>query len=178
MKECFLELYKNLLDKDGKLTAKETAAVGKFYDAVQNNLHYFTMEQWAYVYATVFHETAHTFEPVKEAFWLSENWRKNNLRYYPYYGRGFVQITWLENYKKFGKLLGYDLVNNPDKIMEFDISFQILILGMKKGLFTGKKISDYADYKNARRVINGTDKADLIASYANTFLKILKQCKK
>ena len=42
--------------------------------------------QIAYVLATVEHETANTFKPIKEAYWLSENWRKRNLRYYPYYG--------------------------------------------------------------------------------------------
>jgi predicted chitinase len=30
-----------------------------------------------------------------------------------YYGRGFVQLTWKENYAALGKLTGYDLVNDP-----------------------------------------------------------------
>lgn len=42
--------------------------------------------QIAYVLATVFHETGHTWKPVKEAYWFSEAWRKQNLRYFPYYG--------------------------------------------------------------------------------------------
>lgn len=42
--------------------------------------------QIAYVLATVDWETNKTFKPVKEAYWLSENWRKKNLRYYPFYG--------------------------------------------------------------------------------------------
>ena len=45
-------------------------------------------EQVAYLLATAFHETAQTMQPVREAFWLSEDWRRANLRYYPYYGRG------------------------------------------------------------------------------------------
>ena len=56
--------------------------------------------QVAYVLATTEWETAHTFKPVKEAFWLSESWRKNHLHYYPYYGRGFVQLTWKNNYEQ------------------------------------------------------------------------------
>lgn len=56
--------------------------------------------QIAYVLATVEWETAKTFKPVREAFWLSEAWRKKNLRYYPFYGRGYVQLTWEKNYKK------------------------------------------------------------------------------
>ncbi len=44
--------------------------------------------QIAYVIATVEWETGNTFKPVKEAYWLSEDWRRRNLRYYPYFGRG------------------------------------------------------------------------------------------
>jgi hypothetical protein len=37
----------------------------------------------AYALATACHETAYTMQPVREAFWLSESWRRNHLRYYP-----------------------------------------------------------------------------------------------
>lgn len=43
-------------------------------------------QQIAYVIATTEWETARTFKPVREAYWMSETWRQNNLRYYPYYG--------------------------------------------------------------------------------------------
>ncbi len=134
----------------------------------------FINTQIAYVLATVKHETNGTFKPVKEAYWLSEDWRKKNLRYYPYYGRGFVQITWKENYEKFSKITGYDLVNNPDLALEISIAAFILVYGFKYGSFTGKKISDFinkdkTDYVNCRRCINGLDKADLIAKYAKEY---------
>ncbi|NTV99551.1 MAG: carboxypeptidase, partial [Chlorobiaceae bacterium] len=50
--------------------------------------------QIAYVLATTQWETSQTFKPVREAFWESEEWRKKHFRYYPYYGRGYVQLTW------------------------------------------------------------------------------------
>jgi peptidoglycan hydrolase-like protein with peptidoglycan-binding domain len=53
--------------------------------------------QTAYVLATTQWETNQTFKPVREAYWLSENWRKTHLRYHPFYGRGFVQLTWKNN---------------------------------------------------------------------------------
>ncbi|MGR9074141.1 MAG: peptidoglycan-binding protein, partial [Gammaproteobacteria bacterium] len=59
--------------------------------------------QVSYVLATTQWETAQTFRPVKEAYWLSEDWRKNNLRYFPYYGRGYVQLTWEKNYEKYSR---------------------------------------------------------------------------
>ena len=124
-----------------------------------------------YIIATVDYETNGTFLPVKEAYWLSEGWRKRNLRYYPYYGRGLVQITWKANYKKFSKLMDIDLVSNPDLALEIDNAVYILVYGFKHGVFTGKKISDYinlnrTDFKSARKVINGNDRAVYIAKLA------------
>lgn len=131
--------------------------------------------QIAYVLATVQWETAQTFEPVREAYWLSETWRKNNLRYYPYYGRGYVQLTWKGNYQKYSGILGIDLVNHPDLAMNENVALFILVHGFKTGTFTGRKISDYinrskTDFVNARRCINGTDKAHTIAKIAEKHL--------
>ncbi len=127
--------------------------------------------QAAYLLATAYWETARTMEPVKEAFWLTEVWRKHNLQYYPWYGRGFVQLTWERNYRKAGDELGVDLITDPDKVMEPEISAEILVVGSRDGWFTGKKLADYitlqrSNYRGARRIINGTDKAAAIAKIA------------
>lgn len=63
--------------------------------------------------------------------------------------------------------------------MQIEHATNILLLGMKEGWFTGRKLSDYInqskkDYLNARRIINGMDKASLIAGYAETFEKALR----
>lgn len=91
-----------------------------------------------------------------------------------YAGRGLVQLTGLTNYKTFSKKLGIDLVGNPDLALQPEIAIKILVLGMEQGLFTGKKLSDYigemgttAVFTSARRIINGVDKAVLIAGYAD-----------
>lgn len=135
--------------------------------------------QAAYILATAYHETAHTMRPVVEAYWLSETWRKKNLRYYPYHGRGFVQLTWKANYIKAGKELGVDFVAHPDQLLEPNNSAKILVKGSMEGWFTGKSIPDYitlqkSDFKGARRVINGTDKASQIANLAKRYDEILK----
>lgn len=134
--------------------------------------------QIAYVLATVEWESAKTFKPVREAFWKDEEWRKNHLRYYPYYGRGYAQITWKYNYEKYAKLLGIDLVKDPDLAMKNDIALFILVHGFKVGAFTGRKITDYinnnqTDFIAARRCINGRDHAADIAELAESFLRIL-----
>lgn len=139
------------------------------------------VQQVAYLLATVYHETNATMLPVREAYWLSEAWRKKNLRYYPWYGRGYVQITWLENYQKMDDELGLDgaLVQNLDLALDPKIASEILVIGSKKGMFTTKSLDDYinasgCDYKGARCIINGTDKASQIAKYAQIFEKALK----
>jgi predicted chitinase len=134
--------------------------------------------QIAYVLATTEHETNNTFRPVCEAYWLPEWWRKRNLRYYPYYGRGFVQLTWAFNYERYGEILGIPLKKEPDRAMEPAIACFVLVHGFKHGVFTGKKITDYirqgkTDFVGARRCINGTDKAGKIAQIAVRRLKAM-----
>jgi hypothetical protein len=126
--------------------------------------------QWAYLMATIEWETAHTFEPVREAFWMSESWRKNNLRYYPYYGRGYVQLTWKENYQSFSEITELDLVGNPDLAMQSDTALFVLVYGLKHGIFGGR-LEDYVredktDYFNARQCVNLLNKAAEIGEIA------------
>jgi hypothetical protein len=131
--------------------------------------------QVAYILATAFHETARTMQPVKE--YGGEKYLRSK-KYWPYFGRGHVQLTWDYNYKDWGKRLGLDLLKNPDFVLSPAISARILVEGSKLGTFTGKKLSDYIngkkrDFKNARRIINGVDKAATIAGYAEKFLAAL-----
>lgn len=131
--------------------------------------------QVAYVLATTQWETAQTFQPVKEAFWLDEAWRQSNLHYYPYYGRGYVQLTWDKNYKAYSDILGIDLVSDPDRALDPTVSLFVLVHGFKTGTFTGRRITDFinphvTDFLGARRCINGTDRASEIADLAQKFL--------
>jgi hypothetical protein len=136
----------------------------------------------AYIIATAWWETNQTMWPIKEAYWLSEGWRKRNLRYYPYYGRGLVQVTWKANSKKLGEMIGVgDLfVTDPDKMLEWQYALPALFVGMRRGIYTGKALGDYVDeindpgpeiaeYIAARIVVNGTDKARTIANLAARF---------
>ena len=152
-----------------------------------------TYPQTAYLLATTYHETAHTFKPIKEyGGWkyLSKydtgrlakalgNTPQADGDGQKYAGKGFAMITGYSNYKFVGEQLGIDLINNPDLALEPKYAAEILVRGSKDGWFTSKKLSDYIndkkkDYINARRVINGLDKARLIASYAVVFEKALR----
>lgn len=148
----------------------------------------------AYALATAYHETAHTMQPVKEFGGTAYYTRMYDvLGYRPktavkygntcagdgpkYCGRGYVQLTWKNNYKKAKAKLGVDFVENPDLAMIPKHAADIMSVGMEEGWFTGVRLSTYlpnnigtfAQFKSARKIINGTDKDSLIASYAETF---------
>jgi len=128
------------------------------------------IRQLSYILATTMHETAHTMKPVTE--YGSAAYLKAKP-YWPYIGRGYVQLTWRENYKKYG------IEQTPEKALDPDFSAHILIDGMVRGVFTGKKLGDYFnshkdDPVNARRIVNIVDRAELIAGYHTELLKILK----
>lgn len=143
-------------------------------------------EQVAYILATAWHESR--LEPIKE--WGSDKYLSKydtgklakDLGNTPeadgdgqfYAGRGFVMITGRANYKKYQDITGYPLLTDPDIALRIDVSAFIIVDGMMNGRFTGRKLGTYVsksktDYTNARRVVNGTDKADLIADYARQF---------
>ena len=152
-----------------------------------------TYPQAAYLLATTYHETAHTFKPIKEYGsdkYLSKydtgglakalgNTPQADGDGIKYAGRGYVMITGYYNYKFAGEQLGIDLINNPDLALEPKYAAEILVKGSKDGWFTSKKLSDYINdksksYYQARRVINGLDKAQQIADYAVVMEKALR----
>ena len=95
-------------------------------------------------------------------------------------GRGFVQITGRANYRQFSPLVGIDLEENPEAAQQPFTATLIIFEGMGRGMFTGKGLPDYindrgVDYRNARRIVNGTDKAQKIATYAGWFEIALTQ---
>ena len=134
-------------------------------------------DRWlAYAFATTYHETDQHMQPIEEYG------KGRGLPYGKpdpttgkvYYGRGFVQLTWERNYKTMSDLLGVDFVNHPELALELDNATNIMFMGMIKGLFTGKSLGDYfsktkEDWVNARRIINGLDKAQAIAMYGHNF---------
>ncbi|WP_211299438.1 hypothetical protein [Pukyongiella litopenaei] len=142
------------------------------------------IEDTAYAMATAYHETArfkydHEIGEGSEHDYGRPIWL---IRGVPvaYYGRGMVQLTWLANYARMSVLLSLehgreiDLVNKPDLATEPEYSALIIWEGMIRGTFTGKNLADYinsagTDYVNARRIVNGTDKAEQIAGYAREF---------
>lgn len=93
-----------------------------------------------------------------------------------YRGRGLVQITGHDNYAKYG------IADDPDKALDPTKAVEILFDGMTNGRFTGKKLSDFfsatvTDWVGARKIINGTDRAADIGSYAKKFAAAIEAAK-
>ncbi len=93
---------------------------------------------------------------------------------YKYRGRGFVQITGKKNYTHFG------IADNPDAALEPSTAFRIMEQGMQNGSFTTERLDDYindegCDYVNARRVINGLNRATEIAGIARNVEHFLRE---
>jgi Chitinase class I len=140
--------------------------------------------QWAaYMLATTKHETANTFLPIAEYGKGAGHpyGVPDHVTGQVYYGRGYVQLTWRDNYAVFTKITGADLLSNPDLAMKPDIAYKIMSYGMTRGTFTGVGLRKYinneqCDYVNARKIINGLDCAEKIAGYAQKFASILAQC--
>lgn len=137
-----------------------------------------TYPQCAYGLATAWHETATQMQPITE---MGSQSYLQSKPYYPFIGRGLIQITWRANYQKFGKLLGIDLVNNPNMALDENVSLDVMFKGMSNGLFTGIGYNnltigryDRQSYIKARRIINGTDQAQSIADIAMMFESALR----
>ena len=132
----------------------------------------------AYLLATAKHETDSTMQPIAEyGKGKGKPYGKPGQHGQAQYGRGYVQLTWDANYEKADKALDLNgaLLKDFNLAMQPTIAAQILVRGCEEGWFTGKKLADYLpDYVQARRVVNGTDKAQLIAGYAREFEAALR----
>ena len=165
----------------GALTQKQVDGIEALLAATEG----LPITHRAYDLATAKHETADTMQPVTEygGKRYFDKYDTGKLAKalgntpeadgdgFKYRGRGYVQITGRANYAKAGDWLKLDLLGNPDLALQPTIAAQILVRGCSMGWFTGKKLSDYlpGDYVNARRVVNGTDRAAIIAGYAKNF---------
>ena len=150
----------------GRLTEGQVEGITRILDYRSAKWPKMIDEELAYLLATAYHETGRKMQPIPEGG--GEKYLKSKP-YYPWHGRGLVQITWKRNYAKWG-------MSNPDDALSWPNSLRVIFEGMIFGSFTGHKLADYisADGQNftgARVIVNGHDKAREIADYAEAFLE-------
>lgn len=150
----------------------------------------------AYALATAYHETGRRMVPVREGFATTDAGARaavNRLaaqrgpqsavaKYaqpqsphgHVYYGRGHVQLTWLDNYRRSSADAGVDLVKTPDAMLDPVVSARVLVKGLIDGRWNGqgKGVGHYlaaGNWTEARRAVNVMDKAQEIAGYGRKF---------
>jgi putative chitinase len=177
----------------GSLTQSQVDGLNVLLDKAPAGM---DIRQLAYCLATTYHETARTMQPIKEHGGAAYFTRMYDIRGdrphvaralgnvnpgdgAKFAGRGFVQITGRRNYALAGQLLDLDMIGNPDLALRAEIAAPILYEGMTEGWFTSRKLSHYFnattdDPVNARRIVNGTDKAAPIARLHGEFLDALR----
>ncbi|MGI9402480.1 MAG: glycoside hydrolase family 19 protein [Rhizobiaceae bacterium] len=146
----------------------------------------------AYALATAYHETGTQMVPVREGFAKTDQharaivsgkkYGKEGKKGQVYYGRGHVQLTWEKNYRMTGERLGIDLVSNPDRMLEPELSARVLVEGLIDGRWNGDGfgINHYLpddgadDLEGARRTVNITDKWNIIAAHYRVFLSAIE----
>jgi hypothetical protein len=172
-----------------KLDARQRQGLNALLTAAEADAALTDLRWLAYMLATVQHECAGTWRPIEEygrgagrpygkpvIVTDPEGKKHRNV----YYGRGYVQLTWHGNYQKMGKLLKNRLLYDPALALQPAVAYRIMSLGMRRGMFTGKKLADYIragkrDYLNARRIINGLDRAQKLAGNAVKLEAILRR---
>jgi len=151
----------------------------------------------AYMLATTYHETGAAMQPVEE-------YGKGKGEPYGapdpetgecYYGRGFVQLTWRDNYQRADKEIGCDSVHHADQQLQPLIAARTMYFGMMEGWFRasddGKRQTlpryfnlNTEDSYGAREIINGdkhivpdwssgVDIGTLVSMYYDAFVDAL-----
>lgn len=142
--------------------------------------------QMAYILATCWHECR--FKSIREirAKVGSKVWRMQNAYWNTgYMGRGYSQLTWLKNYRKFSPVVVGDLVKRPDLALIPEAGARILVYGMVNGSFVANGLTSKTrlskffppgktpDWIGARAMVNGTFQADKVASAAVKILSVI-----
>lgn len=183
----------------GALREPQVSAIEALLAALESDRHITDIRWAAYMLATVYHETAATMSPIDEfgssAYFerrygshtsvgrkLGNTQPGDGARFH---GRGYVQLTGRRNYTVMSQRLldsygvSVDLATDPERAKDILTAYRVMSLGMRDGSFTGKSLRQYitgrrCDYVNARRIINGLDRAALVARHAEAFERILR----
>lgn len=182
MKFDHKKFFGSYREEYGSLIQSQVSGIENLLNCIERDLDVNDVRWAAYIMATVKHECADQWQPIEEfgkgqgrPYGIEVQVTGSDGKQYlnVYYGRGYVQLTWKDNYEKMSKVLGLDdeLLIHPERVMEPEIAYSIMSYGMRNGSFTGRKLSDFihdetCDYKNARRIINGLDRWQTIQDYA------------
>ena len=168
----------------GKMKQSQVDGQNRLLAAWENGPTSDDLRHFAYMLATTFHETAATMQPIEE-------YGKGKGHTYgkvdpetkqTYYGRGYVQLTWRDNYRRATDKLHLtgsdDLEWYAAQALDPLIAWQVMSRGMMDGWFTGKALPQYFDVDTdnpvgARAIINPDKLGQQVAGYHASFMDAL-----
>lgn len=179
----------------GRLSSAQVAGLSAILDRAEAEPRGCDLRWLAYMLATAHHETGRKMQPVRETGAGSDEqaiarlerafargllpsvrapyWRRDGEGK-TWLGRGLVQLTHKRNYERMSQLIGKDLVSDPDRALDSAVAVSVLFTGMVAGAFSGVALRDVftpsqTDWIAARRIINGQDRAEDIATDAQAY---------
>ncbi|MER9870816.1 hypothetical protein NKJ35_27185 [Mesorhizobium sp. M0136] len=183
----------------GKMSSSQVSGITLILDKWEHEMPKADDRWLAYMFGTAHHETGRTMQPLRETFastdaqaikildkafatgklpWVKERYWQLDPQGISWLGRGFVQLTHKANYLKMAALTDPNLATNPSLAMNTATAADIMFKGMDKGSFTGAKLGDFFSgakekWREARRIINGLERADLVAAYGKQYYACL-----
>ena len=88
---------------------------------------------------------------------------------YKYRGRGLIQLTGKDNYAKFGKLIGVDLVKNPDLANDPEVAKKLVVAYFKEAQKKGTNLADINSVGKAVGYAGGTAETAKRSGFATQF---------
>lgn len=144
----------------------------------------YSLQRWEADYLCGMRGIAYDDKPCQRAldYYRSSNGKSNyyakgvDKKGLPYFGRGLIQLTNEYNYKKYGDLIGVNLVDNADKALEEKNSYKIASEYLAEKTF---KHVNNNDLFKARLSVNGANRGEqeVNTSYRQ-WLDILAKSKK
>jgi putative chitinase len=184
----FISLYEL---QYGGLDSSQALGLSELLSFLERDNHVNDVRWAAYMLATVKHECAERWQPSEESGKgqgkvygnpITVTVSEGKIYANTYYGRGYVQLKWVGNYREmsYNLNLGDDLLIHPQWALEPSIAYRIMSFGMRNGSFTGLCLKDYISgsrcvYYDARQIVNGFDQAALIQRYADILEALLRE---
>jgi len=155
----------------GSLTQQQVDGMNAILDAWEDNPRSDNLKHLAYPLATTAHETGFTMAPIEEYGKGSgmEYGKPDPETGQTYYGRGYVQLTWRDNYARADTELnigGEDSLEwHAERALDHYVAAEVMFQGMEEGWFRSdgkgrqtldRYFSDTVDDSfTAREIING-----------------------
>lgn len=152
------------IESDSNIDNQEKAAYLLATALVESE---YSLQRWEADYACGLYGKPYKDKPCQAALNYYKSTAGGKKNYYtlgvdsrglPYFGRGLIQLTGLDNYKSYSKVLNVNLVKYPEQALETNNSYRIASHWMSNHHYKGKSAWEWVaenNLTNARKAVNG-----------------------